>query len=299
MKLRRTMSDLALSAQPRIPTRHPSSRLRRPLVFGIAVAATVRPAARCCASARNDYAPAPTGSPLSLFARTDLPMTKTPCMADRLDSAGLPAVNLVSRRAALPDTIQQLHHRIPEAIATTGAAPTSAELTGWASELGIGLSPALRALADAELVFTNADATAVIAGVPFAANNASAHRVQITGGPTVAANCAVDALGIPVMLGRDAEIHSIDPHSGESVVATSREGTWQWQPESAVVFVGSNGPGPLTMSCCPVSNFFTCEDNDRAYQHLHHLDGDVLTMPEAAEAGALVFGDLLAGRETA
>ena len=157
----------------------------------------------------------------------------------------------------------------------------------------------MRALADAELIFTNADATAVTGGVPFAANNVSAHRVQITGGPTVAANCAVDALGIPAMLAQDAEIHSSDPHSGEPVVATSRQGSWQWQPASAVVFVGSSGSGPLTQSCCPVINFCTNEDNARAYQRQHHLEGDVLTMPEAAKAGALVFGDLLTGRETA
>jgi hypothetical protein len=227
-------------------------------------------------------------------------MTEIPSIADRLNAAGLPADNLLARRAALPGPVQQLHRRILESIATTGAPPTSAQLTGWAGELGIELSPTLRALADAELVFTDTETTTVTGGVPFAANNLSSHRVQITGGPTVAANCAVDALGIPAMLGRDAEIHSIDPHNGEPVVATSLQGTWQWQPESAVVFLGSNGSsGPLTQSCCPVINFFTDEDNARDYQRQHHLDGDVLTMPEAAEAGARVFGDLLSGREPA
>ena len=225
-------------------------------------------------------------------------MTEIPSIADRLNAAGLPADNLLSRRAALPGSVQQLHRHILEAIATTGIPPTSAQLTGWAGELGISLSPALRALADAELVFTDTERTAVTGGVPFAANNVSVHRVQITGGPAVAANCAVDALGIPAMLGRDAEIHSTDPHNAQPVVATRRAGTWQWRPESAVVFVGSNGSsGLLTQSCCPVINFFTDEGNARAYQRQHHLDGDVLTMPEAAEAGALVFGELLTGEE--
>lgn len=227
-------------------------------------------------------------------------MAEDPSIADRLNVAGLPADNLLSRRAALPGPVQQLHRHILEGIATTGTPPTRLQLTGWADELSIELSPALRALTDTELIFTDTERTAVTGGVPFAANNDSAHRVHIAGGPAVAANCAVDALGIPAMLGRDAEIHSTDPHNGEPVVATSRAGTWQWQPESAVVFVGSNGSsGPLTQSCCPVINFFTDEDNARAYQRQHHLDGDVLTMPEAAEAGALVFGDLLTGREPA
>ena len=46
-------------------------------------------------------------------------------------------------------------------------------------------------------------------------------------------------------------------------------------------------------------NFFTDADNARAYQRQHHLDGDVLTMPEAAAAGAVVFGGLLSPSETA
>ncbi len=139
------------------------------------------------------------------------------------------------------------------------------------------------------LVFATAEATAVTGGVPFAAGNASTHRVQIGDGPTVAASCAVDALGIPAILGRDAEVHSTDPRSGEPVLATSRRGSWRWQPESSVVFIGSSGSGRLTESCCPVITFFTDADNARAYQRQHHLDGDVLTMPEAAGAGALVL----------
>ena len=226
-------------------------------------------------------------------------MSEIPNLVDRLQSAGLPADNLLNRRAALPGPVQQLYRRILATIATTGMPPTSAQLTSWAGELGTELTPALRALADAELIFTDTERETVTGGVPFAANNVSSHRVQIVGGPAVAANCAVDALGIPAMLGRDADIHSTDPYNGESVVATSREGTWQWQPASAVVFVGSNGSGPLTQSCCPVINFFTDEDNARAYQREHHLEGAVLTMPEAAEAGALVFGDLLTGRKPA
>ena len=50
-------------------------------------------------------------------------MTEIPNIFERLDSAGLPADNLLNRRAALPGPVQQLHHRILEALATTGARP--------------------------------------------------------------------------------------------------------------------------------------------------------------------------------
>lgn len=129
--------------------------------------------------------------------------------------------------------------------------------------------------------------------MPFASGGRSAHLVQIHGGPEVAANCAMDALGIPAMVSQDVSVRSTDPLTGETVTATSRGGAWTWQPLTAVVFVGSNGSGPLTESCCPVINFFTDADHARTYQDRHHLTGDVWSLPEAARAGRLVFGDLL------
>lgn len=76
----------------------------------------------------------------------------------------------------------------------------------------------------------------------------------------------------------------------------ARQGQWSWQPGHAVVFVGSSGAGPVTDTCCPVINFFTNTntDNARTYQHDHALEGVVPSMPDAAEAGAAVFGGLLA-----
>jgi hypothetical protein len=117
----------------------------------------------------------------------------------------------------------------------------------------------------------------------------------------VAANCAVDALGIPAILGRDAEVHSTDPRSGEPVMATGRRGSWRWWPESAVVFIGSSGSGRLTGSCCPVITFSTDADNARAYQRQDHLDGDVLTSRPVAAfvagAGVGVLGGMIGSAE--
>lgn len=220
-------------------------------------------------------------------------------LLDRIAAAGLPAEDLTSRRAHLPVPIQELHQRILSAIATAGQAPASAEVQQWAHELGVEAGSALGALAEAELVFLAAPGSgegsvpAVTGGVPFAGGD-SVHRVRIAGGPEVRANCAVDALGIGAMVGRDIQVRSTDPLTGQAVTATSADRTWTFEPATAVVFVGSNGSGrPLTESCCPVINFFADEANARAYQERHHLEGDVLSLPEAAQAGALVFGHLL------
>ena len=193
-------------------------------------------------------------------------MTDAPDIATRLAAAGLPADNLTTRRALLPVALQDLHARILTAIATTGQPPTPEQVEDWADQLDLDAAPALRTLADAELIFLGSSAStargtnvpAVTGGVPFAAAGTTAHRVQITEGPEVTANCAVDALGIPAMIGRDVEIHSTDPLSRKPVSATSHGGQWTFEPATAVVFVGSNASpsSRLTESCCPVINFF-------------------------------------------
>lgn len=210
--------------------------------------------------------------------------------------AGLPTTDLTARRSALPPDVQDLHRRVLLCFAATGNAPSAGKLTDWATELGVELAPALSALAAAELVFLDPSGQQVTGGVPFAAGS-TAHQVSIASGPTVSANCAVDALGISTMLGRDTDIGSRDPHTSEQVTAVSRGGRWSWQPAEAVVFLGSTGPSGsarLTEVCCPVINFFTGPAHATAYQAEHNLDGIVLGMAEAVFAGALVFGDLLA-----
>ncbi len=109
--------------------------------------------------------------------------------------AGLPTTDLTARRSALPPDVQDLHRRVLLCFAATGNAPSAGKLTDWATELGVELAPALSALAAAELVFLDPSGQQVTGGVPFAAGS-TAHQVSIAGGPTVSANCAVDALGI-------------------------------------------------------------------------------------------------------
>ncbi len=209
-----------------------------------------------------------------------------------LETAGLPADNLMTKREMLPEPLQLLHRRTLLALGQVGEPPAREELQEWADDLHIDLDASLHQLAEAELVFLDPAGREITGGVPFAAAP-TAHRVRIHDGPTVFANCAVDALGMAAMLDRDVDIQSRDALTDEAVSAISRAGHWTWQPVDAVVFVGSSGQGRLTETCCPVINFFTTSEHARAYQHTHALDGVVVTMSDAIEAGTLVFGDLL------
>ena len=65
------------------------------------------------------------------------------------------------------------------------------------------------------------------------------HKVQLTGGPTVEAYCAIDALGIPAMLDRDVVISSRDPDTGEPIRITVTNGEASWRPDETVVLLGA------------------------------------------------------------
>lgn len=185
-----------------------------------------------------------------------------------------------------------LHRQTLLALGQTGKPPTRDQLETLATELHIDLDASLRHLDEAELLFLDPAGREITGGVPFAPGP-TAHQVRIVGGPSVFANCALDALGLAAMLRRDVDVESLDPMTDQPVTASSRAGHWTWQPVDAVVFVGSSGQGRLTETCCPVINFFTTSDTALAYQRTHALDGVVLALTDAVTAGALVFGDLL------
>lgn len=179
-----------------------------------------------------------------------------------LETAGLPADNLLTKREALPEPLQLLHRRTLLSLGDVGEPPTRAEPQKWASELEIDLNASLHTLAEAELVFLDPTGREITGGVPFTAAP-TAHQVHIHHGSTVFANCAVDALGVAAMLERDVDVRSRDALTGEEVSALRRDGHWTWQPVDAVVFVGSSGQGRLTETCCPVINFFTTAEHAR------------------------------------
>ena len=68
-----------------------------------------------------------------------------------------------------------------------------------------------------------------------------------------------------------------------------------WQPTQAVVLAGSNCcDGPSFGGCCDVLNFFETTENAQRYLREHpDINGAPITVPEAAEAGRVVFGGVL------
>lgn len=210
--------------------------------------------------------------------------------SDALDAVGRDGRG---RRAPADRGLRAVHQAVLRHFAATGTAPESADLDAAAPGSGRTAQDVLAELA-AEDFLTLDQVGHVRAAYPFSATP-TRHRVQITDGAAVWSMCAIDALGIPVMLGRDVVISSTDPVSGEPVSVTARGSAMRWEPASAVVFVGQRpGGGPAATTCCDALNFFTSDATARAWIADHPgIPGRIVEQTPAEQIAAQTFGPLL------
>jgi len=126
------------------------------------------------------------------------------------------------------------------------------------------------------------------------------HRVRLDGLPAVYAMCAIDALGLPPMAGRDSRITSAAPADGTPIEVTVRDGTWSWTPSGTVVVTGcAAGCGTELGSfevMCPHTAFQASRSSARAWLASRDgLDAEILDQETAIECSRLNFGTLLTG----
>ncbi|WP_411144819.1 organomercurial lyase [Streptomyces sp. x-80] len=213
------------------------------------------------------------------------------CEADALDAVGRGGRG---RRAPAERGLRAVHQAVVRHFAATGTAPEPGVLEPVAATAGRTAVEVLDELAREDFLTLDAHGR-IAAAYPFSAAP-TRHRVRITGGAEVWSMCAIDALGIPAMLGRDAVISSTDPVTGDPVTVTAGDGTPVWEPAEAVVFVGQRpGGGPAAAVCCDALNFFTGETTARAWAAEHpEVPGHIVGRARAEEIAAGTFGPLLA-----
>ncbi len=137
--------------------------------------------------------------------------------------------------------------------------------------------------------------TAITHAYPFS-NEPTAHRVQLAGGPRVYAMCAIDALGMPYMLKRDAAVTSACEHCGGVItVRIESQRVVERTPADIVVWFGTVGDGcVLATDLCPNLNFFCSADHLKAWQAAHPAsDGAMMTFDQAVARGRLSFENLM------
>ena len=180
-----------------------------------------------------------------------------------------------------------------------GTPPTPASFVDAAATFRVDLERALATFAREDLVHHDAVTGAILVAYPFS-GTPRGHRVRIDGRHEVEAMCAIDALGIAPMLGRQVEISSRDPLTGAEVWLRldPAGGAW-WEPETAVVLDGCvSTDGPSFRTCCAELNFFESGESVLRYLIANpKVSGRAIPLPQAIELGRSIFGDLLPHKE--
>lgn len=202
-----------------------------------------------------------------------------------------------NRAADLVAEDRALYRSILEAYAS-GVPPTAAGLVdgGSAAET---LGARLGRLQTADLIGLDGEGEIALA-YPFSTRS-TRQRVDIADGRRLWACCAIDALGIPSMLGVSATIHAVDPDDGSEVeVSLGPSGEPHSQPAEAVVLAAAAGEGSSACCACPHINFFASHSSADLHLTAHpELSGTTMTLAEATTAGRLLFGELLSDLEKA
>lgn len=78
-----------------------------------------------------------------------------------------------------------------------------------------------------------------------------------------------------------------------TLVELEADGQAWWTPHEAVVVAGSCCGGAAFSGCCEVLNFFAAPANAERYlSERNDVGGHAVSMPEAIEAGRIVFADV-------
>jgi hypothetical protein len=216
-------------------------------------------------------------------------------VARAFEAAGIPAERWGEARLARLSAAERDFYRWILRGFADGRIPDAAAARETALRLGLDAEDAFEKLAREDLVHRDASTGEIVVAYPFSGRR-TAHRVRIGRLNEVDAMCAIDALGISFMLGQATEVVSRDPLTGEEVrIWADPGGGIRWQPEGAAVFAGSDRcEGPAAAVCCAFVNFFASRENAARYlRETAAVEGEVLSIPEAVEAGRIVFGGLL------
>ena len=155
----------------------------------------------------------------------------------------------------LPPAIRELHRAVLRGFRDRGQVHRD-DLRPTAAALGVDLDDAQHQLCRADLVHSAPDGQIEIA-YPFS-GLPTGHTVHLTGHLPVAAMCAIDALGIPLMTATDGVIDSADPDTGTPIRIQRRGDDWTWQPATAVVVIGhTDCCGTLADTVCRSITFHT------------------------------------------
>jgi hypothetical protein len=100
------------------------------------------------------------------------------------------------------------------------------------------------------------------------------------------------------MLGRDGQISSVDPTSGQPITVEVHAGAWRFQPATTVVLSGRTAAGDACDTaaewCCPYITFHTDPEAADTYLRAHPgMTATLFGQAQAVQAARQAFGGLL------
>jgi hypothetical protein len=183
--------------------------------------------------------------------------------------------------------------------ANAGRAPAIGDLAGRAGVSEAAIGAILASLKARDLLVLEADGKSIAGAYPFT-DRGTEHRVRL-GHRTLNAMCAIDALGVGAMYGRDVEASSRCRFCGAPITFTTSDrgrALSAADPATAVVWSGLRyEDGCAASSICMTMAFF-CSDahlEDWRAAHDPEAAGFRLSMDEALQAGRAIFAPSLAG----
>ncbi len=198
------------------------------------------------------------------------------------------------RRADLTPEEDDVGKAILRAFATAGKAPSVedvAQALGLPVELVRGRC---RKLAACDLIVWTDEAMNIVSAYPFS-GVPTAHQVSLDGHSTLYAMCAVDALGIPFMVGQGARVRPVCFLCQQPVTVDIDRGLLKGAHPSTLVVWSSERDGCCVAEArCPLMNFFCAEAHLRAWLTRSPGErGTSLSLREALDVGQAAFGGLL------
>lgn len=191
-----------------------------------------------------------------------------------------------------------VHRFILETFAKTGRSPTLEDIKREFVLSSIKEADSLVAELDRRgSVHRNPGNREITHAYPFS-NESTSHRVQLANGPQAYAMCAIDALGMPLMLKRDAKIRSACAHCGGEIQLQVEAGQIaQHCPEGLVVWLPTvREKCVVATDLCPELNFFCSPEHLTRWSTNHpEQSGQLLTLTQALEYGRRTFELLLQG----
>lgn len=196
----------------------------------------------------------------------------------------LPDRSLPNRVATLSVSARQFHRALLRAFLTLGRAPSVAELQEPAHAARGSVAALLSELVLQDVIQRDTDGT-IRAAYPFS-GRPTAHQVHLEGRPPLFAMCAIDALGLPFMVGQAARIVTRDPVDATLIEIWIEPTTGEqvWHPEETVILADQRPKQPIIAAdcCCPLINAFASRAQAAAWQHAHPEAAVRLLTQEAA-----------------